>query len=94
MPRPCIRRRVRGRPNSDYFKPAGIRMIDLEENILSIDEFEAVRLIDLEETPQEKAAKKMNISQPTLSRILKSARKKLSDAIIKGKAIKIHRWFI
>ena len=62
---------------------------ELEENILSIDEFEAIRLIDLEEIPQEKASEKMEISQPTLSRILKSARKKISEAIIKGKAIKI-----
>ncbi len=89
MSRPCIRRRVRGRPNSYYFKPAGIRMIDLEETILSLDEFEAVRLIDFQQISQEQAANKMKVSQPTLSRILKSARKKISDAIIKGKAIRI-----
>ncbi len=91
MPRPCIRRKISGRPNSFYFKPAGIRMIDLEENILTLPEFEAIRLIDLEETPQEKSAKQMQISQPTLSRILKSARKKISESIIKGKAIKIQK---
>jgi len=91
MPRPCKRRRIMGRPNSSYFKPAGIRKIDLEETSLSLDEFEAIRLIDFQESPQEEAAKKMKISQPTLSRILKSARKKLSDAIINGKAIKIEK---
>ena len=91
MSRPRICRRVSGRPNSDYFKPAGIRMIDLVETSLSIDEFEAVRLIDFKEIPQREASKKMQISQPTLSRILKSARKKLSDAIINGKAIKIEK---
>ncbi len=89
MPRPCRRRRVRGRPNSSYFKPAGKRVIELEETILTMPEFEAIRLIDLKEIPQEEAAKKMEISQPTLSRILKSGRKKLADAIINGKAIKI-----
>jgi len=89
MPRPCKRRRIRGRPNSSYFKPAGIRKINLEETSLSLDEFEAIRLIDFQETPQEEASKKMQISQPTLSRILKSARKKISDSIINGKAIKI-----
>jgi len=89
MPRPCIRRRIRGRPLAYYFKPAGIRMISLEEIILTLPEFEAIRLIDLEEIPQEQAAKKMKISQPTFSRILTSARKKISEAIIKGKAIKI-----
>ena len=64
-------------------------MIELEETILTLPEFEAIRLIDFKEIPQEEAAKKMEISQPTLSRILKSARKKISDALINGKAIKI-----
>lgn len=89
MPRPCIRRRVRGRPNSSYFKPAGIRMIELEETIITMPEFEAIRLVDLEEIPQEQAGKKMQVSQSTLSRILKSGRKKIADAIVSGKAIKI-----
>ena len=89
MPRPRKHRRIRGNPNSFYFKPAGIRMTELEESILNISEFEALRLIDFEEIPQEKAAKEMQVSQPTLSRILKSARKKIADSIINGKAIKI-----
>lgn len=89
MPRPCIRRRVRGMPNSSYFKPAGIRMIELEETILTLPEFEAVRLIDFQGISQEQAGKQMKISQPTLSRILKSGRKKIADAIVNGKAIKI-----
>jgi len=89
MPRPRLKRRICGRISSDYFKPAGIRITELEETILSMEEFEAIRLIDFQEIPQEEAAKKMQISQPTLSRMLKSARKKLSDAIINGKAIKI-----
>jgi len=84
-------RRIRGRPNSSYFKPAGIRMIDLEETEISMEEFEAIRLVDFEEVPQEEAGRKMNISQPTLSRILKTGRKKIADAIVSGKAIKI-RW--
>jgi uncharacterized protein len=89
MPRPCKRRRVCGKPNSSYFKPAGIRMTALEESLLNISEFETIRLIDFEGIPQEVAAKKMQISQPTLSRILKSGRNKIADAIINGKAIKI-----
>ena len=91
MPRPCIRRRVRGRPNSSYFKPAGMRMRHLEETSLSMPEFEAIRLVDLNEIPQEKAGEQMHVSQPTLSRILKSGRKKLAEAIVNGKAIKIEK---
>jgi len=89
MPRPCKRRRVGCRPNSSYFKPAGIRKIDLEESILAVDEFEAVRLKDLLELDQNGCAEKMNISQPTFHRLILSARKKIADAIVNGKAIKI-----
>ncbi len=91
MPRPFKRRRIRGNPNSEYFKPAGIPKSELDETKLELSEFEAIRLIDFEQSPQEEAARKMEVSQPTLSRILKSARKKISDAIINGKAIKIEK---
>ncbi len=89
MPRPRLCRRVGFQPNVTYFKPAGIRMIDLEESILTVDEFEAVRLKDLEGWDQEEAARKMNISQPTFSRLVEEARKKIADAIVNGKAVKI-----
>ena len=89
MSRPRRFRRVLFEPNVTYFKPAGVRMIDLEESILTVDEFEAVRLKDLEELDETAAAKKMNISQPTFNRLVSSARKKIADAIINGKAIKI-----
>ncbi len=64
-------------------------MRHLVETILEKDELEAVRLIDLEQVEQKKAAKQMKISQPTLSRLLTSARKKIADSLINGKAIKI-----
>ena len=89
MPRPCKRRRIRGRPASDYFKPAGIQLRDLEDVELSLAEFEAIRLVDLNQTPQSQAAEDMNISQPTLSRILSTGRNKVADALINGKAIRI-----
>jgi len=89
MVRPRLCRRIFLKPGVTYFKPRGIPLRELGENVLQIDEYEAIRLVDLEEIEQELASKKMNISQPTLSRLLKSARKKISDAIIKGKAIKI-----
>lgn len=89
MPRPRRCRRVWFEPNVTYFKPAGVRMIDLEESILTVDEFEAVRLKDLGGLDEETAARKMNISQPTFNRLITSARKKIADAIVYGKAIKI-----
>jgi predicted DNA-binding protein (UPF0251 family) len=89
MPRPCVKRRVRGNPNSSYFKPSGIRVRDLKESVLEMDEFEAVRLVDFKGLSQEGAAGKMGISQATLSRILAGARFKVADAVCSGKALKI-----
>ena len=89
MPRPRLCRRVGFMPGVTYFKPAGIRMVDLEESILAVDEFEAIRLKDLMGLEQEECAKKMNISQPTFHRLVLSARRKVADAIVSGKAIKI-----
>jgi predicted DNA-binding protein (UPF0251 family) len=89
MPRPRRFRKVCFEPNVTYFKPAGVRMIDLKESILNVDEFEAVRLKDLGGLDENTAAKKMNISQPTFNRLIASARKKIADAIVNGKAIKI-----
>lgn len=89
MPRPRLCRRVCFQPSLTYFKPAGIRIVDLEESVLTVDEFEAVRLKDLEGLEQETAAERMSISQPTFHRTLLSARKKIADAIVNGKAIRI-----
>ena len=89
MPRPRRIRRIFFEPEVTYFKPAGIMLKDLQDSILTKEELEAIRLIDLENISQNKAGKQMKISQPTLSRLLNSARKKLADALINGKAIKI-----
>jgi len=89
MVRPRLCRRVRFNPNITYFKPQGIPLRELAEVILLVDEFEAVRLKDLEGLEQEECAKKMNISQPTFHRLIISARKKVAEAIIHGKAIRI-----
>lgn len=82
-------RRVGQMPHSNFFKPAGVRMHKLDYSILTLGEFEALRLNDLEELDQNDAADKMNISQPTFHRLVKLARKKVADAIVNGKAIKI-----
>ena len=89
MPRPRRYRRVGLLPTVDYFKPAGIMLRELTEVILTIGEFEAVRLKDYEGMEQTEAAKKMNISQSTFNRLLKDAREKIADAIVNGKAIRI-----
>lgn len=91
MPRPIKPRRVMFDPNITYFKPRAVPLSLLEEVDLGIDELEAVRLCDLKGLSQIKAAKKMGISQSTFSRILISARKKVAEALIEGKAIRIRK---
>lgn len=87
MPRPRIMRRVGFKPGVTHFRPSG-RNVRVE-SLLTIDELESVRLNDYEELDQEKAAKKMGISQPTFHRLLLSARRKIADALVNGKAIRI-----
>lgn len=89
MPRRKIPRRVRFKPNVYYFKPQGIPLRFLEEIVLFPDELEALKLYEVDGLAQTVAAKKMKISQPTFARILESANKKIAQAIIAGKAIRI-----
>jgi len=89
MPRPRLCRRIEFNPNITYFKPQGVPMRDLEMIELTAEEVEALRLRNTEDLEQEEAAKKMNTSQSTFQRILSSAYKKITEAIIDGKAIKI-----
>jgi predicted DNA-binding protein (UPF0251 family) len=89
MARPFKCRRVYGGPVADYFKPRGIPVSALEEVNLTVDEFEAIRLADLEGMYQEEGAKKMKVSRQTFGNIINSAHKKIADSIVNGKALKI-----
>ena len=91
MARPIKPRRVFFDPKVTYFKPRAVPLSMLEEVGLNIDELEALRLCDYKNLEQTEAAKKMKISQSTLQRILTSVRKKLAQALIEGKAIKIRK---
>ena len=64
-------------------------MMELEIVELTAEEVEALRLRNTEDLEQEEAAKKMNTSQSTFQRILSSAYRKITEALIDGKAIKI-----
>ncbi|MFH1394131.1 MAG: DUF134 domain-containing protein [Candidatus Micrarchaeota archaeon] len=90
MVRPKKCRMVDAEPDADYFKPRGVMLHELEEVELSVEELEAIRLKDYKRLDQMKVAKKMGISQPSLHRLLSSARHKVAEALVDGKAIKIH----
>ncbi|MFP4499206.1 MAG: DUF134 domain-containing protein [Vulcanimicrobiota bacterium] len=89
MPRPRYRRRVRHNPEIKFFKPANIPVRELETINLAVEELEAVRLADLENMYQEDAAESMGISRQTFGRIIKNARTKIAEALVKGKALSI-----
>ncbi|MCG3146920.1 MAG: hypothetical protein PCFJNLEI_00355 [Verrucomicrobiae bacterium] len=89
MPRPCCQRRVGCAPGVTYFKPAGVPLRVWDEVILTLDELEALRLADLQGQYQEVAAKRMRISRATFARIVEAARKKVAEALINGKALRI-----
>ncbi len=89
MVRPRKIRRIRSNPSVLYFKPRGIPLKSLEEEILSTDEIEALRLYHVNDLDQISSALRMNISQSTFHRLIQSAEKKLAQAIIQGKAIRI-----
>ncbi|MCD4669675.1 MAG: DUF134 domain-containing protein [Actinomycetia bacterium] len=90
MAKPRKKRNVLYPPWMYYFKPHGHRPFEPgSEVILTIDEYESIRLADHENLKQEEAAKKMNISRPTFTRLVDGARKKIADAMVNGKVIKI-----
>ena len=91
MPRPRRKRHIQGNPAVFYFKPQGIPLRKLQEITLTKEEFEALRLKNLEKLDQNQAALEMETSQSTFQRILNSAYQKTSLAIVSGQAIKIEK---
>ncbi len=89
MGRQPMWRRVDFMPQVTYFKPPGVPLSQLQEARLSVEEVEAIRLKDFEGLEQEECAQKMNVSRTTFSRVLGSARQKIADALLNGKAIRI-----
>lgn len=87
--RPKKTRWVKCLPGEKCFRPECKPLHKLGGIVLSIDEFEAMRLACLEEMKQKDAAKLMKISRPTFSRIVASACKKVTDALVNVKAIRI-----
>jgi len=89
MARPRLCRKIRFNPNITYFKPQGVPMRFLNMVELTTEEIEALRLKNKEDLDQTEAAKIMKTSRSTFQRILTSAYKKITNALIEGKAIKI-----
>lgn len=85
------RRRIHSEYNEIYFKPQGIPLRDLLEVSLTAEDLETLRLRYMEGLSQNEAADKMDISQSQYQRDLLSVHKKITDALINGKAIKVSK---
>lgn len=89
MSRPICCRRVAGPPRCGRFQPAGGPASARDEIVLAVDELEALRLADFEGLYQEEAGERMRVSRPTFGRIIESARKKVAQALVEGRGIRI-----
>ncbi len=86
--RPRKTKIIREKPEIVRFSPRG-KPGRPDEVELSMEEFEAIRLVDYSGMSQREAARSMQVSQQTISRIIRQARRKLADSFINGKIIKI-----
>ena len=87
--RPKKTRWIACRPGEICFRPQCRPLDKLDGVVISIDEYEVFRLSDLESLQQDDIALQMRVHRSTISRILKSARMKVADALVNGKAIKV-----
>ncbi|MBD3166586.1 DUF134 domain-containing protein [bacterium] len=87
LPRPHKQRQIAFKTDVRGFKPLGIPMRDLDTIELTADEIEALRLAHLEGFYQVAIARHMNVSRQTVARILDSAHRKVTEALVEGKAL-------
>lgn len=101
MSRPQKSRKVSIPPKMSGFKPFGMPVSRLEPVKLKFEEYEGIRLVNYENLSQDEAAKQMNVSRPTFTRIYNKALKLIAKAFVEGKAIEIqggnfefdHEWY-
>jgi len=89
LARPTKWRKIEHIPSVPFFVPSESDVAEVPENILKLEELEAIRLKDLEGLEQEACAQKMEVSRPTFQRILLSAREKIADSLVNGKMIHV-----
>ena len=89
MPRPRKWRKVCCLPESNRFGPLNAEINQEHFVTMSIDEYETIRLIDLEGFTQEECADQMYIARTTVQRIYNDARRKLAESLVKGKVLRI-----
>ncbi len=89
MPRPCKRRRICEIPQNRRFLPSDMVQESKEPVIMTLDEYETIRLIDFEGMNQEECAKSMEVARTTVQAIYNSARRKLAKCLVEGKELNV-----
>ncbi|MCR4963190.1 MAG: DUF134 domain-containing protein [Firmicutes bacterium] len=89
MPRPCKRRRICALPACRRFAPADSQARSGLAVAMTVDEYEAIRLIDWQGLTQEKCAEQMGVARTTVQSIYTNARKKLADCLVNRRELKI-----
>ncbi|MDD4774297.1 MAG: DUF134 domain-containing protein [Eubacteriales bacterium] len=89
MARPMKRRKICCLPESSRFGPLDSPAEPKNRVIMTVDEYETVRLIDLEGFTQEECAGQMNVARSTVQGIYNDARKKLAESLVNGKILSI-----
>ena len=89
MPRPRKWRKVCCLPESNLYGPLNRSDIENEIIMMTVEEYEAIRLIDLEGMTQEECAEKMQVARATVQNIYKDARSKIAESLVNGNLLKI-----
>ncbi len=89
MPRPRKWRKVCCLPESNRFGPLNAPSNPDHFIVMTVDEYETIRLVDLEGFTQEECAEQMKIARTTVQRIYNDARKKLAEVLVNGKVLRI-----
>ncbi len=89
MARPRKWRKVCCLPESNLFGPLDAKNIDSKSIIMTVEEYETIRLIDLEGMMQEECADRMNVARTTVQRIYNDARKKVAESLVNGNLLRI-----
>jgi predicted DNA-binding protein (UPF0251 family) len=89
MARPSKSRKIGNPPKMKGFKPYGMPGCKIEPVVLKFEEYESIRLVNYNGLQQDQAAKEMNVSRPTFTRIYNKALKQIAKSFVEGKAIEI-----
>lgn len=89
MPRPIKMRKVCSLPDNKKFGPLDLALAAQDYVNMTVDEYETIRLIDLEDFTQEESAEQMNIARTTVQGIYKEARRKMAESLVNGKVLRI-----